>query len=74
MDKSNLHSLDIRIKDLKGTTFSAKNLLKAYGIIAFQFDIHPMLLTIQMDMKKTEKENIGIAVTLGIVGKYSSCY
>lgn len=24
------------------------NLLKAYGIISFQFDIHPMLLTIQV--------------------------
>uniref|UniRef100_A0A1B0CZK0 Amino acid transporter transmembrane domain-containing protein n=1 Tax=Phlebotomus papatasi TaxID=29031 RepID=A0A1B0CZK0_PHLPP len=67
MDKSNLNRPDIRIEDLKGTTFSVKNLLKAYGIIAFQFDIHPMLLTIQMDMKKTEKENIGLAVTLGII-------
>lgn len=42
----------------------AINLLKAYGIIAFQFDIHPMLLTIQVDMK--EKRKIGKAVCYGI--------
>uniref|UniRef100_A0A336N1P4 CSON008711 protein n=1 Tax=Culicoides sonorensis TaxID=179676 RepID=A0A336N1P4_CULSO len=43
----------------------AINLLKAYGIIAFQFDIHPMLLTIQVDMK--EKRRIGKAVCYGIM-------
>lgn len=43
----------------------AINLLKAYGIIAFQFDIHPMLLTIQVDMR--EKRRIGKAVCYGIV-------
>lgn len=43
-----------------------QNLLKAYGIIAFQFDIHPMLLTIEVDMEK--KEKIGKAVTYGILG------
>ncbi|XP_063703827.1 uncharacterized protein LOC134833442 [Culicoides brevitarsis] len=43
----------------------AINLLKAYGIIAFQFDIHPMLLTIQVDMK--EKRKIGKAVCYGIL-------
>lgn len=43
----------------------AINLLKAYGIIAFQFDIHPMLLTIQVDMR--EKRRIGKAVCFGIV-------
>ncbi len=40
------------------------NLLKAYGIIAFQFDIHPMLLTIQVDM--LDKSKIGKAVCNGI--------
>lgn len=45
-----------------------ENLLKAYGIIAFQFDIHPMLLTIEVDMEK--KQKIGRAVTYGILGKF----
>lgn len=27
-----------------------KSILTAYGIIAFQFDIHPTILTIQIDM------------------------
>uniref|UniRef100_A0A182PA47 Amidase domain-containing protein n=1 Tax=Anopheles epiroticus TaxID=199890 RepID=A0A182PA47_9DIPT len=40
-------------------------LLKAYGIIAFQFDIHPMLLTIQVDMQ--HKRHIGKAVLFGIL-------
>ncbi|XP_050081741.1 uncharacterized protein LOC126569013 [Anopheles aquasalis] len=40
-------------------------LLKAYGIIAFQFDIHPMLLTIQVDMQ--HKRQIGRAVLYGIL-------
>lgn len=44
---------------------SWQNVLKAYGIIAFQFDIHPMLLTIQVDMEK--KRKIGKAVSLGIL-------
>lgn len=43
----------------------ALNLIKAYGIIAFQFDIHPMLLTIQVDMQ--EKRKIGRAVCCGIL-------
>lgn len=41
------------------------NLLKAYGIISFQFDIHPMLLTIQVDME--EKKKIGRAVFSGLL-------
>lgn len=41
------------------------NLLKAYGIISFQFDIHPMLLTIQVDME--DKQKIGKAVFGGLV-------
>lgn len=47
----------------------AINLLKAYGIIAFQFDIHPMLLTIQVDMR--EKRLIGKAVCYGIMSEFS---
>ncbi|XP_044738976.1 amino acid transporter AVT1I-like [Chrysoperla carnea] len=31
------------------------NLLITYGIIAFQFDVHPLLLTIQVDMEKKSK-------------------
>lgn len=46
---------------------SFENLLHAYGIIAFQFDIHPMLLTIEVDME--QKRKIGRAVTYGILGK-----
>lgn len=42
-----------------------ENLLKAYGIIAFQFDIHPMLLTIQVDME--HKRKIGKSVCYGII-------
>lgn len=41
------------------------NLLKAYGIISFQFDIHPMLLTIQVDME--DKTKIGRAVFSGLL-------
>ena len=41
------------------------NLLKAYGIISFQFDIHPMLLTIQVDME--DKTKIGRAVFGGLL-------
>lgn len=41
------------------------NLLKAYGIISFQFDIHPMLLTIQVDM--ADKKKVGRAVFSGLL-------
>jgi amino acid permease len=41
------------------------NLLKAYGIISFQFDIHPVLLNIQVDMK--DKNKIGRAVFSGLL-------
>lgn len=41
------------------------NLLKAYGIISFQFDVHPMLLTIQVDME--DKNKIGHAVFSGLL-------
>ncbi|XP_053618517.1 probable sodium-coupled neutral amino acid transporter 6 [Plodia interpunctella] len=36
---------------------SVEDFLIAYGIIAFQFDIHPLLLTIQVDMKDSRKIN-----------------
>ncbi|CAH0558206.1 unnamed protein product [Brassicogethes aeneus] len=32
-----------------------ETILTAYGIIAFQFDIHPSILTIQVDMKEPKK-------------------
>ncbi|XP_072948011.1 uncharacterized protein [Epargyreus clarus] len=32
-----------------------RDFLIAYGIIAFQFDIHPMLLTLQVDMKDSRR-------------------
>lgn len=42
-----------------------RNILQAYGMIAFQFDIHPMLMTIEVDMR--DKRRIGEAVTYGIM-------
>ncbi|CAH0717740.1 unnamed protein product, partial [Brenthis ino] len=39
---------------------SARDFLVAYGIIAFQFDIHPMLLTLQVDMKDSRKINSAV--------------
>lgn len=41
-------------------------MLKVYGMIAFQFDIHPMLMTIEVDMQHRRK--VGIAVCYGIFG------
>ncbi|KAL1131376.1 hypothetical protein AAG570_010993 [Ranatra chinensis] len=37
----------------------------AYGILAFQFDIHPMILTVQIDMK--DKNRLGQAILLGFL-------
>ncbi|XP_073982626.1 uncharacterized protein isoform X2 [Rhodnius prolixus] len=37
----------------------------AYGILAFQFDVHPMLLTIQMDMKN--KNELGYAILIAFL-------
>lgn len=42
-------------------------MLKVYGMIAFQFDIHPMLMTIEVDMQN--KAKIGSAVCYGLIGK-----
>lgn len=44
---------------------SVTTLLKTYGMIAFQFDIHPMLMTIQVDMQ--DKQKISHAVIYGIL-------
>lgn len=44
-----------------------RNIISAYGIIAFQFDIHPMLLTIQVDMK--DKTKIPWVIIGGFSGK-----
>lgn len=43
------------------------NLLQVYGMITFQFDIHPMLMTIEVDM--TQKHKIGKVVCYGLLGK-----
>lgn len=42
-------------------------LVQVYGIITFQFDIHPMLMTIEVDM--TQKHKIGKVVCFGLLGK-----
>ncbi|KAF6205749.1 hypothetical protein GE061_019922 [Apolygus lucorum] len=44
---------------------SWESLAIAYGILAFQFDIHPMVLTIQMDMKN--KDQLGKAIFLAFI-------
>lgn len=49
-----------------------KTLLKVYGMIAFQFDIHPMLMTIEVDMER--KRKIGNAVCYGILSKLTILY
>lgn len=43
------------------------DLLKLYGIITFQFDIHPTILTVQMDMKK--KDDVNKAILWGYLCK-----
>ncbi|CAH2097561.1 unnamed protein product [Euphydryas editha] len=47
---------------------SLKDFLVAYGIIAFQFDIHPMLLTLQVDMKDSRKINRAVLGGFFITG------
>lgn len=44
-------------------------MLKVYGMIAFQFDIHPMLMTIEVDMQN--QRGIGNAVCYGLAGNFS---
>ncbi|XP_068624937.1 uncharacterized protein [Battus philenor] len=51
-------------------TPSPSDFLAAYGIIAFQFDIHPMLLTLQVDMKDSRRINsavLGAFITTGFM-------
>ncbi|XP_034826480.1 uncharacterized protein [Maniola hyperantus] len=45
-----------------------RDFLVAYGIIAFQFDIHPMLLTLQVDMKDSRRINSAVLGAFGITG------
>ncbi|XP_063388126.1 probable sodium-coupled neutral amino acid transporter 6 [Cydia fagiglandana] len=45
-----------------------QDLVVAYGIIAFQFDIHPMLLTIQVDMKDSRKINRAVLCGFAFTG------
>lgn len=42
-------------------------ILSSYSILAFQFDIHPMLLTLQIDMKR--KSQVSWAALVGIASK-----
>ncbi|KAL9871287.1 solute carrier family member mahogany isoform 1-T2 [Glossina fuscipes fuscipes] len=55
-------------------------LLKTYCMLVFQFDIHPMLLTLQIDMQQKQLAGwaafIGIAVTcsLAMVGSVIAAY
>lgn len=41
--------------------------LTAYGILVFQFDIHPSILTIQVDM--TDKTKFHKSIMYGFAGK-----
>ncbi|XP_060517056.1 uncharacterized protein LOC132696319 [Cylas formicarius] len=46
-----------------------QTLLLAYGIVAFQFDVHPTVLTIQMDMY--DKSKLHLAVTWAFLASLS---
>lgn len=41
-------------------------IITAYGILIFQFDIHPTILTIQVDMQ--QKNKLSRAILLGFLG------
>lgn len=43
-----------------------EKLFTLYGMVTFQFDIHPSILTIQVDMKR--KKNIYKAIIAGYLG------
>ncbi|CAH2057089.1 unnamed protein product, partial [Iphiclides podalirius] len=47
---------------------TSSDFLVAYGIIAFQFDIHPMLLTLQVDMKDSRRINVAVLGAFLITG------
>lgn len=55
-----------------GTNFGENsiwiNIIIAYGVLIFQFDIHPTVLAIQIDMEKRCK--INFAIFYGFGGKY----
>lgn len=42
-------------------------MLNSYSILAFQFDIHPVLLTLQIDMK--QKSQVSWAALIGIASE-----
>jgi len=42
-------------------------ILNSYSILAFQFDIHPVLLTLQIDMK--HKSQVSWAALIGIASE-----
>lgn len=42
----------------------------AYGILAFQFDIHPTILSVQVDME--DKSKLGKPIIAGFLGKKKS--
>lgn len=62
-----VYSPSVRFQDDDGVSW--KNLLSTYGLIAFQFDIHPLLLNIQVDMKN--RRNINKAVIYAFLCKFS---
>lgn len=45
-------------------------MLTAYGILIFQFDIHPTVLTIQVDM--LQKNKLNVSIYAGFISKYNS--
>lgn len=66
------HSLEFQLFNairlqIKSDDPNYVNMLKVYGMIAFQFDIHPMLMTIEVDMQN--KAKIGSAVCYALACK-----
>lgn len=57
---------DLRISNTNLDINIWKNIAIAYGVLSFQFDIHPTLLAIQVDMYR--KSNIDFAVISGYGG------
>lgn len=41
----------------------------AYGILAFQFDVHPTILSVQVDMEN--KSKLGKPIMAGFLGKFT---
>lgn len=59
------------LSEIQAVTPDVATFLKVYGIISFQFDIHPMLMTIEVDMERRPK--ISSAVLYGILCKCVYC-